>query len=247
MNSEKDSEISKTPPKNSSGKKSTSKIILNEKSPPRNIKNAKIEEVASTPPSENINKKINEHKKNDEKQNFKNICINLEKSLNTIPSSITGLFQNKNNDNFGHHDLVSSSSSSNSSSSQTLSNKSINIYTESQKNLIDDLGTKFSLENENDCNFFMTKKKKLSQSQSSGTSTNSYIILHSQKTKIKFVLYKDPFDKWDKFTKESKIDDDAESGDSVIERGILAAYEQIKLANEYLKTENENKTKECRN
>lgn len=247
MNSDKHSEIPKTPPSNSSGKKCSSKIFLNDKSPPRNQQNAKNEEVASTPSLENINKKINEHKKIDEKHKFKNICVNLENSLNKIPSSVTNLFQNKTNDNLCHHDLVSSSSSSNSSSSQTLSNKSLNIYTESQKNLIDDLGTKFSLDNENDCNFFMTKKKKLSQSQSSGTSTNSYIILHSKKTKIKFVLYKDPFDKWDKFTKESKMDEDAESGDSVIERGVIAAYEQIKLANEYLKTENEKKRKECRN
>ena len=175
---------------------------------------------------QNKNTNINESK-NDDNTLSNNIRINLNKKINDVPDNVTGLFQSQGNSNpSSHHDLISSSSDS-----------SNNGMTISQKNLLEDLSSKFSIENNEKC-FLITKRKKISQSQSSNSSFSNHfgcMSFYSDKGKLMFNLYRDFFDSEASYKEDDGPDDDCDSGNTVIENGIREAYENIRQANEYLK------------
>ena len=175
---------------------------------------------------QNKNININESK-NDDNTLSNNIRINLNKKINDVPDNVTGLFQSQGNSNpSSHHDLISSSSDS-----------SNNGMTISQKNLLEDLSSKFSIENNEKC-FLITKRKKISQSQSSNSSFSNHfgcMSFYSDKGKLMFNLYRDFFDSEASYKEDDGPDDDCDSGNTVIENGIREAYENIRQANEYLK------------
>ena len=175
-----------------------------------------------------LNKNINiNESKNDDNTLSNNIRINLNKKINDVPDNVTSLFQSQGNSNpSSHHDLISSSSDS-----------SNNGMTISQKNLLEDLSSKFSIENNEKC-FLITKRKKISQSQSSNSSfSNHYgcMSFYSDKGKLMFNLYRDFFEDEIAYKDDDSPEDDCDSGNTVIENGIKQAYENIRQANEYLK------------
>ena len=185
---------------------------------------------SNIPSSQNKNININESK-NDYNALSNNIKINLNKKINNVPEQVTGLFHSQGNSNpSSHHDLISSSSDS-----------SNNGMTISQKNLLEDLSSKFSIENTPNMSekcFLITKRKKISQSQSSNSSfSNHYgcMSFYSDKGKFMFNLYRDFFNGEASYKEDEGPEDDCDSGNTVIENGIREAYEHIREANEYLK------------
>ena len=110
----------------------------------------------------------------------------------------------------------------------SLWDKNVNPLCHDTDTIINNLNLatlEISIENNEKC-FLITKRKKISQSQSSNSSfSNHYgcMSFYSDKGKLMFNLYRDFFDEI-AYKEDDSPEDDCDSGNTVIENGIKQAW-----------------------